>query len=120
MQGSTYFTSANRRFFNTKIKRVGFIDTKTDNGNLFSIYSSGIYKSVDYILAVEENDNYTDEKKYKIILINGKDILYFSNNLKDIEYYYDYKSVKKDFDYLMDSFQATTKYNQSHKTYFNK
>jgi len=120
MQGSKYFTSANRKYFNTKIKWVGFIDTKTDNGNLFSIYSSGIYKSADYILAVEENDNFTDEKQYKIILINGKDILYFSNNLKDIEYYYDYRSVKKDFEYLMDCFKSNTKYNQSHKTYFNK
>ena len=120
MQGSTYFTSATRKFFNTKIKRVGFIDTKTDYGNLFSIYSSGIYRSVDFILAVEENDNYTDEKKYKIILINGKDILYYSNDLKDIEYYDDYKSVKKDFEYLMDCFKSNTKYNQRHKTYFNK
>ena len=100
--------------------RVGFIDTKTDYGNLFSIYSSGIYRSVDFILAVEENDNYTDEKKYKIILINGKDILYYSNDLKDIEYYDDYKSVKKDFEYLMDCFKSNTKYNQRHKTYFNK
>mgnify|MGYP003644142037 CR=1 FL=1 len=120
MQGSKYFTLANRKFFNTKIKRVGFIDTKTDYGNLFSIYSNGIYGSVDLILAVEENNNFTDEKQYKIILINGKDILYFSNNLKDIDYYDNYKSVKKDFDYLIDCFKGNTKYNQSHKTYFNK
>ena len=120
MQGSKYFTLANRKWFNTKIKRVGFIDTKSNYGNLFTIYSNGIYKSVDLILAIEENNNFNDEKQYKIILINGKDILYFSNNLKDIDYYDNYKSVKDDFDYLLDRFKASISYNQSHKTYFNK
>ena len=121
LQGSKYFTLANRKWFNTKIKRIGFIDTKTDYGNLFTIYSSGIYRSVDLILAIEESNRYENESThYKIILINGKDILYLSNNLKDIDYYDSYKSVKKDFDYLIDCFKGNTKYNQSHKTYFNK
>ena len=120
MQESKYFTLANRKWFNTKIKRIGFIDTKSNYGNLFTIYSNGIYKSVDLILAIEENNNFNDEKQYKIILINGKDILYFSNNLKDIDYYDNYKSVKDDFDYLLDRFKASISYNQSHKTYFNK
>lgn len=124
MQGSTYFALANRKFHDSKIKRIGFIDTKTDYGNLFTIYSSGIYKSVDLILAIEENTDkynyYDNEKQYKIILINGKDILYLSDNLKDIDYYDSYKKVKADFDYLLDSFKNSITYNQSHKTYFKK
>ena len=124
LQGSTYFAFSNRKYHDTKIKRVGFIDTKTDYGNLFTIYSSGIYKSVDLILAIEENTDkynyYDNEKQYKIILINGKDILYLSNNLKDIDYYDNYKKVKADFDYLLDSFKNSITYNQSHKTYFKK
>jgi len=120
MQGSKYFTLANRKWFNTKIKRIGFVDTKSDYGNLFTIYSSGIYRSVDLILAIEENNNFNDEKQYKIILINGKDIMYFSNNLKDIDYYDNYKNAKDDFDYLLDRFKASISYNHSHKTYFNK
>ena len=124
MQGSTYFTLANRKFYDSKIKRIGFIDTKTNYGNLFSIYSTGIYRSVDLILAIEENTDkynyYDNEKRYKIILINGKDIMYFSNNLKNADYYDNYKSAKDDFDYLLDRFKASISYNQSHKTYFNK
>lgn len=124
MQGSTYFALANRKFHDSKIKRIGFIDTKTDYGNLFTIYSNGIYKSVDLILAIEENTDkynyYDNEKEYKIILINGKDILYLSNNLKDIDYYDSYKKVKDDFDHLLDSFKNSISYNQSHKTYFKK
>ena len=108
--------------FDDKIKRIGFVDTKTDYGNLFTIYASGIYKSVDLILAIEENTNiyYDNEKQYKIILINGKDILYYSYNLKDIDYYDSYKKVKDDFDYLLDTFKNSIAYNQSHKTYFKK
>jgi len=120
MEGSTYFSLANRKFHDSKIKRIGFIDTKTDYGNLFTIYSNGIYRSVDLILAIEENTDFYNDKQYKIILINGKDILYFSNNLKDIDYYDNYKSAKDDFDYLLDSFKASISYNHSHKTYFNK
>jgi len=120
LQGSKYFTLANRKWFNTKIKRIGFIDTKTNYGNLFTIYSNGIYKSVDLILSIEENNNFINEKQYKIILINGKDIMYFSNNLKEIDYYDNYKKVKDDFDYLLDSFKNSITYNQSHKTYFKK
>ena len=120
MQGSKYFTLANRKWFNTKIKRIGFIDTKTDYGNLFTIYSNGIYKSADLILAIEENKNFNNEKQYKIILINGKDILYYSYNLKDIDYYDSYKKVKDDFDYLLDTFKNSISYNHSHKTYFKK
>ena len=124
MQGSTYFALANRKFHDSKIKRIGFIDTKTNYGNLFNIYSNGIYKSVDLILAIEENTDkynyYDNEKQYKIILINGKDILYLSDNLKDIDYYASYKKVKDDFDYLLDSFKNSISYNQSHKTYFKK
>lgn len=124
LQGSKYFALANRKFHDSKIKRIGFIDTKTDYGNLFNIYSSGIYRSVDLILAIEENTDkynyYDNEKQYKIILINGKDILYYSYNLKDIDYYDDYKKVKDDFDYLLDSFKNSISYNQSHKTYFKK
>ena len=121
MQGSKYFTLANRKWFNTKIKRIGFIDTKTDYGNLFTIYSNGIYRSVDLILAIEESDRYDNESThYKIILINGKDILYYSYNLKDIDYYNSYKKVKDDFDYLLDTFKDSISYNQSHKTYFKK
>ena len=122
LQGTTYFTQANRKFHDTKIKRIGFVDTKTDYGNLFTIYASSIYKSVDLILAIEENTNiyYDNEKQYKIILINGKDILYYSYNLKDIDYYDSYKKVKDDFDYLLDTFKNSIAYNQSHKTYFKK
>tara|TARA_B100000131_G_scaffold318751_1_gene363261 strand:- start:2200 stop:2670 length:471 start_codon:yes stop_codon:yes gene_type:complete len=124
MQGSTYFSLANRKFHDSKIKRIGFIDTKTDYGNLFTIYSTTIYKKVDLILAIEENTDkynyYDNEKQYKIILINGKDIMYFSNNLKDIDYYDNYKSAKDDFEYLLDSFKNSITYNQSHKTYFKK
>lgn len=124
MQGITYFALANRKFHDSKIKRIGFIDTKTNYGNLFSIYSTGIYKSVDLILAIEENTDkynyYDNDKQYKIILINGKDIMYFSNNLKNANYYDNYKSAKDDFDYLLDRFKASISYNQSHKTYFNK
>ena len=120
MQGSKYFTLANRKWFNTRIKRIGFIDTKTNYGNLFTIYSNGIYKSVDLILSIEENNNFINEKQYKIILINGKDILYYSYNLKDIDYYDSYKKVKDDFDYLLDSFKNSISYNHSHKTYFKK
>ena len=121
MQGSTYFALANRKFHDSKIKRIGFIDTKTNYGNLFTIYSSGIYRSVDLILAIEESDRYDSvDSHYKIILINGKDILYFSNNLKDIDYYDSYKKVKDDFDYLLNSFKNSITYNQSHKTYFKK
>ena len=120
MEGNKYFTLANRKWFNTKIKRIGFIDTKTDYGNLFTIYSNGIYKSADLILAIEENVNFNNEKQYKIILINGKDILYYSYNLKDIDYYDSYKKVKDDFDYLLDSFKNSISYNHSNKTYFKK
>lgn len=124
MQGSNYFSLANRKWFKTRIKRIGFIDTKSNYGNLFNIYSSGIYRSVDLILAIEENEDtynyYDNNKRYKIILINGKDIMYFSNNLKDTDYYDNYKNAKDDFDYLLDRFKASISYNQSHKTYFNK
>jgi hypothetical protein len=120
IQGSKYFTLANRKWFKAKYKRVGFVDTKSNYGNLFNIYGNGIYESSDLILVLEESEDFTGEKQYKIILVDGKDILYFSQNLKDIDYYNHYNDVKADFDYLLDRFKGSVSYNHKHKLYFNK
>ena len=66
LQGSTYFALANRKFHDSKIKRIGFIDTKTDYGNLFTIYSSGIYKSVDLIFILVAHDEFRSISTKKI------------------------------------------------------
>jgi len=120
IQGSKYFTLANRKWFNAKIKRIGFIDTKSNHGNLFNIYGHGIYESSDLILALEESEDFHHEKQYKIILVDGKNILYFSQNLKDADYYNHYNDVKADFEYLLDRFKGSVSYNHKHKLYFNK
>jgi len=120
IKGSKYFTLATRKWHKTKIKRIGFVDTKSKHGNLFNIYSLGIYESADLILALEENVDYQGEKQFKILLIDGADILYFSLNLKDIDYYTHYNDAKADFEYLLDRFKGSVSYNHKHKLYFNK
>tara|TARA_R110000782_G_scaffold200051_1_gene288938 strand:+ start:43 stop:495 length:453 start_codon:yes stop_codon:yes gene_type:complete len=122
IQGSKYFTLANRKWFNAKIKRIGFIDTKSNHGNLFNIYGHGIYESSDLILALEESVDFDGDKQYKILLVDGKDILYFSLNLNEsgADYYTNYKDAKEDFEYLLDRFKGSVSYNHKHKLYFNK
>ena len=67
---SNYFCSSNIRFFNSKIKRVLFVDPNREiESNIFSYLGSNPYKEV-ITLLIEEVSDFYDMKEYQIILLH--------------------------------------------------
>jgi len=83
---SYYFSAGNRKYFNSKIKRVLLVDTsedrKNNKSNLFSIYGSRPYEvnEVITILLEEVQHIFNDSKEYKIIALHNNKMLFDPNN----------------------------------------
>jgi hypothetical protein len=96
--GSYYFGSGTKRYFNSKIMRVGLVDQETEYSNLFSKYGSNPYDVVDLIFIIEKvHLGYTENIEYKIIMILDEKFYFLSNdpNNKDTLYFSYYDDAKK-------------------------
>jgi hypothetical protein len=99
---SYYFTAANTRFFNSKIKRVLFVHKEDkSNSNIFSKYGYNPYSNEDLltILIEEVQAGFdTEEKEYKILLLD-KTIKHYKIDNQVIRYK-NYKTARSELDRL--------------------
>jgi hypothetical protein len=97
--GSYYFGSGTKRYFNSKIMRIGLVDQETEYSNIFSKYGSNPYDVVDLIFIIEKVQlGYTEKTDYKIIMIVDEKFYFLSNdpNNKDTLYFSYYDDAKKE------------------------
>lgn len=99
---SYYFSTGNTRFFNSKIKRVLFVyKGDTSNSNIFSKYGYNPYSNENLltILIEEVQAGFdTEEKEYKILLLNNSIKHYRVND--EVIRYKDYKTARSELDRL--------------------
>jgi len=101
---SNYFCSSVRKFHNSKIKRVLFVDTdKEQQSNIFSYYGVNPYKEV-ITLLIEEVSEFYDMKEYKIILLHNDKITHLQQNIGSAGYqvvrFKNYQQARKELDRL--------------------
>jgi len=101
---SYYFSTGNKRFFNSKIKRVLLVDSNRNQpSNIFSVYGPNPYKEV-ITLLIEEVSNFYDMKEYKIILLHNDKITHLQqDNQKagfSVVMFKDYQQARKELDRL--------------------
>jgi len=105
---SYHFSNGNRKYFNSKIKRVLLVDTsedrKNNKSNLFSIYGSRPYEvnEVITILLEEVQHFFDDSKEYKIIVLHNNKMLFDSNNN-----YSSYELARKELDRLEEELKTS-------------
>jgi len=99
---SHYFTSGNVKFFNSKIKRVLFVHKEDkSNSNIFSKYGYRPYDNENlFTILIEEVQAgwNTEEKEYKILLLNDTVKHYRIND--EVVKYKDYKTARNELDRL--------------------
>ena len=101
---SNYFCSSNIRFFNSKIKRVLFVDPNREiESNIFSYLGSNPYKEV-ITLLIEEVSNFYDMKEYKIILLHNDKITHLQQDIGSAGFqavrFKDYQQARKELNRL--------------------
>ena len=101
---SNYFCSSNIRFFNSKIKRVLFVDTNREiESNIFSYLGSNPYKEV-ITLLIEEVSDFYDMKEYKIILLHNDKITHLQQDIGSAGFqvvrFKDYQQARKELNRL--------------------
>tara|TARA_R100001460_G_scaffold54090_1_gene93262 strand:+ start:374 stop:820 length:447 start_codon:yes stop_codon:yes gene_type:complete len=101
---SNYFCSSNIRFFNSKIKRVLFVDPKREiKSNIFSYLGSNPYKEV-ITLLIEEVSDFYDMKEYKIILLHNNKITHLQQDIGSAGFqvvrFKDYQQARKELNRL--------------------
>lgn len=99
---SFYFSSSTVKFFNSKIKRVLLVlKEDTSNSNIFSKYGYRPYEIEDlFTILIEELQAgfNTEEKEYKILLLNDTVKQYRIND--EVVRYKDYKTARNELDRL--------------------
>ena len=101
---SNYFSSSIRKFHNSKIKRVLFVDTdKEQQSNIFSYYGVNPYKEV-ITLLIEEVSDFYDMKEYKIILLHNDKITHLQQDIGSAGFqvvrFKDYQQARKELNRL--------------------
>ena len=101
---SNYFCSSNIRFFNSKIKRVLFVDpNRKIESNIFSYLGSNPYKEV-ITLLIEEVSDFYDMKEYKIILLHNDKVTHLQQDIGSAGFqvvrFKDYQQARKELDRL--------------------
>jgi len=101
---SNYFSTSIRKFHNSKIKRVLFVDTNREmKSNIFSYLGSNPYKKV-ITLLIEEVSDFYDMKEYKIILLHNGKITHLQEDIGSASYqvvrFKDYQQARKELDRL--------------------
>ena len=101
---SNYFCSSNIRFFNSKIKRVLFVDpNRKIESNIFSYLGSNPYKEV-ITLLIEEVSDFYDMKEYKIILLHNDKLTSLQENVGSAGFqvvrFTDYQQARKELNRL--------------------
>jgi hypothetical protein len=101
---SNYFCSSNIRFFNSKIKRVLFVDPNREiESNIFSYLGSNPYKEV-ITLLIEEVSDFYDMKEYKIILLHNDKITHLQQDIGSAGFqvvrFKDYQQARKELNRL--------------------
>tara|TARA_B100000427_G_scaffold319228_1_gene317225 strand:+ start:527 stop:976 length:450 start_codon:yes stop_codon:yes gene_type:complete len=101
---SNYFCSSNIRFFNSKIKRVLFVDPNREiESNIFSYLGINPYKEV-ITLLIEEVSDFYDMKEYKIILLHNDKITHLRQAIGAAGFlivrFKDYQQARKELNRL--------------------
>ena len=101
---SNYFSSSIRRFHNSKIKRVLFVDPdKKQQSNIFSYYGVNPYKEV-ITLLIEEVKGFYDDKDYKIVLLHNDKLTFLQEDVGSAGYqvvrFTDYQQARKELNRL--------------------
>ena len=101
---SNYFSTSNRKFHNSKIMRVLFVDPNKDQqSNIFSYYGVNPYKEV-ITLLIEEVSDFYDMKEYKIILLHNDKITHLQQDIGSAGFqvvrFKDYQQARKELNRL--------------------
>ena len=101
---SNYFSSSIRKFHNSKIKRVLFVDPdKKQQSNIFSYYGVNPYREV-ITLLIEEVSDFYDMKEYKIILLHNDKITHLQQDIGSAGFqvvrFKDYQQARKELNRL--------------------
>ena len=108
---SNYFSSATRKFHNSKIMRVLFCDPNKDQqSNIFSFYGPNPYKEV-ITLLIEEVKGFYDDKDYKIILLHNNKLTFLQEDVGSAGYqvvrFTDYQQARKKLDRLEEELKTS-------------
>jgi len=108
---SYYFSSSTRKFQNSKIKRVLFVDPNRDQqSNIFSYYGVNPYKEV-ITLLIEEVKGFYDDKDYKIILLHNDELTQLQEDIGSAGYqvvrFKDYQQARKELNRLEEELKTS-------------
>ena len=108
---SNYFSSSIRRFHNSKIKRVLFVDPdKKQQSNIFSYYGVNPYKEV-ITLLIEEVKGFYDDKDYKIVLLHNDKLTFLQEDVGSAGYqvvrFTDYQQARKELNRLQEELKLS-------------
>ncbi len=101
---SNYFSTSTRKFHNSKIMRVLFVDPNKDQqSNIFSYYGINPYEEV-ITLLIERVKGFYDDKDYKIILLHNDKLTFLQEDVGSAGYqvvrFTDYQQARKKLDRL--------------------
>tara|TARA_B100000902_G_scaffold86004_1_gene90206 strand:+ start:105 stop:563 length:459 start_codon:yes stop_codon:yes gene_type:complete len=109
--GSNYFSNSIRKFHNSKIKRVLFVDPNEEQqSNIFSYYGVNPYKEV-ITLLIEEVSDFYDVKEYKIILLHNNKITHLQQDIGSAGFqvvrFKDYQQARKELNRLEEELKTS-------------
>ena len=108
---SNYFSTSTRKFHNSKIMRVLFVDPNKDQqSNIFSYYGVNPYKEV-ITLLIERVKGFYDDKDYKIILLHNRKLTALQEDIgsagHQVVRFTDYQQARKKLDRLEEELKTS-------------